>query len=138
MTTMSYKLTTAFFDSKGLKYLAREEDSAMLLLYGMKDNKRLDILINFDEDDRTAGLTTFGYLTFPEEKKAAMYELCSKMNGAYRWVKFYVDDENCEIRVRDDAVIQLDSCGEEIHELVGRLIEISEDAYPNFMKAIWS
>ena len=136
--TMSFKMTTAFFDSKGLKYLAREEDDTMLLLYNMKDNKRLDILINFDEGDSSAGLTTYGYLKFPEDKKAKMYELCSKMNGEYRWVKFFVDEETCEIKVRDDAVIQLDSCGEEIYELVGRLIQISEHAYPDFMKAIWS
>ena len=135
--TMSYKLTAAYFDSKGLKYMGHEEDDALLLFYGMESGNRLDILIHFDESETSAGLTTYNYVKFPAEKKADMYALCSKMNEEYRWVKFFVDEETCEIKVRDDAVIQLDSCGEEMYELTGRMIQICESAYKDFMKGVW-
>ena len=59
------------------------------------------------------------------------------MNQEYRWVKFYVDEKENSVTIADDAIIQLDSCGEEIFELMYRLADIADDVYPEFMKAIW-
>ena len=67
-----------------------------------------------------------------------MYELCSKMNNRFNWVKFFVDESDSTITLSDDAVIQLDSCGEEIIKLIQFMTLVADEAYPEFMKAIWS
>ena len=66
-----------------------------------------------------------------------MYEVCSKLNNEFRWIKFYVDERDNTITLADDAIVQLDTCGEEIWEIMVRLSDIADDAYPTIMKAIW-
>ena len=60
------------------------------------------------------------------------------MNSKYRWAKFYVDEEDNTITIEADAYIQLDSCGEEILNVVVKIVSIADLVYPEFMKAIWA
>ena len=60
------------------------------------------------------------------------------MNNRFNWVKFFVDESDSTITLSDDAVIQLDSCGEEIIKLIQFMTLVADEAYPEFMKAIWS
>lgn len=136
--SMSLTMTKAFLDSKGFKYKANDEKNIIETGFGgLKNKGTIKIILFFDEDDRTIAIRSFEFCTFPEDRKAAMYQACSEMNYKYRWTKFYVDDKANQITIADDAVIQLDSCGEEIFELMYRLADIADEAYPYFMKAIW-
>lgn len=133
------KLTAAYLDAQKFYYEADEENSFIMTgLGGLKNKGTMKVYILFDENERTVGLRSMDFVQFPAEKKAKMYEVCSKMNDAYRWAKFYVEEEKNTITVSDDAVVNLDSCGEELLELVHRICSIGDDTYPEFMKAIWS
>ena len=70
-------------------------------------------------------------------KLAAALVLCNEMNNTWRWVKFYIDRDG-DIRVQDDAVIDLSSVGDECDELVSRMVDIIDKAYPDFMRLKWS
>ena len=136
--SMSLTMTKAFLDSKGFKYQADEERNIINTGFGgLKNKGTIKIMLFFDNDDRVVAIRSFEFCTFPEDKKAAMYKACSEMNYKYRWTKFYVDEDANQITIADDAVIQLDSCGEEIFELMYRLADIADEAYPYLMKAIW-
>lgn len=136
--SMSLVMTKAFFDSKSFKYQADEERNLITTGFGgLKNKGSIKIMLFFDEDDHVVALRSFEFCAFPEAKKAEMYKACSELNYKYRWVKFYVDDAENQITIADDAVIQLDSCGEEIFELMCRLADIADEAYPYLMKAIW-
>ena len=131
------KLTMAFFDSKDLRYRASEKDNVIETSFSLDNKGSLRIIISFD-DDETVGIQSYDFCAFPEEKKPLMYKTCSLVNREYRWVKFYVDEKDNTITLEDDAVVQLDSCAEEVFELVLRMASIAEKAYPTFMKALWS
>lgn len=136
--SMTLKMVAAYLDSKQFHYRVEEERDIIRLGIGGLDNKgNLDIVLSFDDNDRTLGVRSFNYVTFPPAKKPTMYEVCSKMNDEYRWVKFYVDESDNTVTLADDAVVQLDSCGEEVFELIMRMAGIADGAYPNFMKEIW-
>lgn len=133
------RMTAAYFDSKGFKYQIEEDRDVMRISFGKLDNKDgLKILVFFDEDNRTVAIRSFDYVSFPESKIGNMYALCSKMNKNFRWVKFYVDEEDNTITISDDAVVMLDSVGDELYELVMRMTSIADTAYPEFMKAVWA
>lgn len=136
--SMALKMTEAFLDTKGFRYKADEENNVMRLgIGGLSMKGDVELVVFFDEDDTSIGIRSFDYCNFPEDKISKMYEVCSKMNQEYRWLKFYVNEQDHTVSLAIDAVIQLDSCGEEILELVMRLAGIADKAYPNFMKAIW-
>ena len=136
---IAIEMTKAFLDSKDLHYREISEGEVLSVEVGGLDNKgTLQIFIVFDDDNEAAALRVHDYVKVPENRLPAIFKVCNEMNAAYRWVKFYVDKEDNSITVEDDAIIQPESCGEEIFELLLRIADISNEAYPNFMKAIYS
>jgi hypothetical protein len=135
---MALKMTTAYLDSKNVKYTVVDEDSRVRVGYRVENRGNLDVIVIFDKSEDSVALRSFDFCKIPDTKKEAIYEVCSKMNMEYRWIKFFVDERDNTVTLSADAVIQLESCGEEILELVNRMVSIGDDAYPNFMKALWA
>ena len=135
---MALKMVSAYLDAKGVRYKTNESRNAIELGFKADNKEGIDLILFFDEDDGGMALRSFNYCKFPESKLANMYQLCSEMNKDYRWIKFYVDERDNTITLSDDAVIQLDSCGDEAWELIVRMVSIGDEAYPKFMKVLWS
>ncbi len=135
---MAAKVTAAYFDSEGLNYTMSEDGYAITTGFGLKTVEGIKILIVFDEGDHSAALRVYGIAKFPDEKKEKMYELVNSLNTQFRWIKFTIDAEDNTIDASDDAVIQLDSCGEEVMELCLRFASIVDKAYPEIMKSIFA
>lgn len=135
---MALTMTKAFLESKNFKHEAVEEKNYIRTgVGGLKNKGNINITIFFDDNDRTVAVRSFEYCSFPAEKKSAMYEICSKLNYEYRWIKFYVEESDNTIALADDVIVQLDTCGDEIWEIIVRLSSIADEAYPQIMKAIW-
>ena len=92
----------------------------------------------FLEDDTHVHLRGINFVKIPENAFEKMYKLVNDINNLYNWVKFIVDVEHETIVARIDAVIHLDSCGEECYELMVSMLNVVEQAYPKIMKAIWA
>ena len=96
------------------------------------------IFVIFDKDgDNIVAFDGYGLGHVDGNKLAAALVLCNEMNNTWRWVKFYIDRDG-DIRVQDDAVIDLSSVGDECDELVSRMVDIIDKAYPDFMRLKWS
>ena len=74
---------------------------------------------------------------FTEDTRAKALEACNAMNSKFRWVKFYAG-KDMEITVQLDAILNEETCGKEVMELVLRMVGIVDKAYPEFMKARWA
>jgi len=132
------QVTMAHFDAKGLKYRQLDDEAMRVTIGGVPKIGDVDIIVIFGEDETDAALRCFNVCSFDKSKIEALYKACSVMNKKYRWVKFYVDEEREVIVAEDDAVIQLDGCGEEVEELVFRMLDVVKNAYPEFMRAIYA
>lgn len=136
-----FKLTTAYFDSQDIPYEVLEEsDETAFLIQSQMNN--LDTMIVcaqfFDDDDNSVQIYSCDYCKIPENKVSDMYEICSGLNKKYRWVKFFVNEENGFIIAESDAVVDLETVGERVYELIGLMYGICDEAYPEFMRAIWA
>ena len=94
------------------------------------------VFFKFNEDDDHVHLEGMRFVKVPEDKFDAMYKVLNECNDQYTHIKFVLDVEKGELNARDDAVIQLDSCGAECFELMYRMLKVVEDAYPKFMKVV--
>ena len=138
MANMAARMTGAFFDSKGLSYEVLGNDGEVIRAgFAMDNREGIRVLMFFDDDSTGVKIRAFDLVKFPPNKKEAMYKICNEMNSTYRWIKFFVDEKDNTIVAEDDAVIQLDSCGEEVFRCCLQLVSIADDAYPEFMKYIW-
>ena len=139
MENMAAKVTAAYFGTQDLHYERVGEDGEALVCgFAMKNLEGVRMLLVFDENSEGVKIRTINYVKVPEEKKAKVYKTCSELNSNFRWAKFYVDEEENSVVVQDDAVIQLDSCGQEVFRCCLQLVGIADLAYPMLMKAIFS
>ena len=130
------ELVKEYFDQKGLKY--REHEKGFLTVDFSVDNiKDLTIIVDFDDDNMKAELVSFSIGEFDQEKFAQGLIVCNACNAKFRWTKFYIDDDN-HICVRADAILDEATCGEECMEVLLRMVNIIDEAYPDFMKARWA
>ena len=61
-----------------------------------------------------------------------------ELTGGLYFGDRFTKEEDGELVAEEDAVIQLDSCGEEAFELMIRMTQIIEEAYPMVMKELWA
>lgn len=139
MANMAAKVVGAYFDAKGVKYEVIDEDGAVLKLgFSMDNRDGIRLIVRFDGDSEGVSVKAYDLAKFQEDKKQKMFEVCNKLNAQYRWVKFYVDESDNTITVEEDAVIQLDSCGEEVYQCCYQVVAIADEAYPEIMRAIFA
>ena len=133
------QIAVAYLQSQDIKCKVLDRGDAFRVGFsGFKNLQNMEIIVIFDDNNRTMGLRSYSYMKVPEGKLPQIYAVCSKMNQEFRWVKFYVDDKDSTVTLADDAVIDASNCGPEIYELIMRMAGIADDAYPEFMKAVWA
>ena len=136
MGSMAAKIVSQYFENQDTSANVVDED--VLRIGWNFEGGSIDIFFQFDEADEHVHIEGFNFIRVPEEKYDSMYKVLNEMNDKYNHVKFVLDTEGGQLNARDDAVIQLDSCGEECFELMIRMVQIVQDAYPYFMKAMWA
>ena len=131
------KVVSAFFDTKDLKHeLTGENESVIMTGFGGKENVGSVGLVLFFDEERTVHFTTKDFVHVPQNRMDAIYPLLNELNKRYRWAKFTVDDEG-DIFAETNGVLDLDTCGDECIEIILRLVDIVDDAYPSIMKGIY-
>lgn len=136
--SIGLRMIASHLEAKGYHYRVKEDRNAIEMGFNTDNKDSMDIVIIVDDDDESIGIRSFNYVKFPVSKIDAIYKACSQMSRKYRWIKFYVDESDNTVTLAVDAVIQLETAGAEALELSGRMITIGDEAYPEFMKIIWS
>ena len=90
----------------------------------------------FDLDGESAQLITSPIANTPGEKTAKMLLVLNECNHKFRWVKFYLDNDN-DVVANGDVIFDEQNVGDACIELVMRTASIIDDAYPEIMKGIW-
>ena len=137
MANTAAKLFMAFLESQEVHGSFVDENQAVVRVGWNLENTKISILFFFGDDGKDVHLIGGGFCKAPENKKDAVLRAINDCNNNFRWVKFVLK-ENGDIEAEDDAVVQLDSCADECFELMLRMCNIVDKAYPSFMKALWS
>ena len=136
MNSVAAKVTAAYFESRNIDYMISEDGSMLTTQFELENMDGFNMFIRFDDGDHTVHLKTSSIITFPETKIGEMFALANALNCRFRWIKFVVDGKNNSLIAEDDAVIQLDSCGEEVFECSRNFAKIVDTTYPIIMDII--
>ncbi len=77
------------------------------------------------------------YERISEDKFAEALVACNDLNRQYKWVSYYIDDDN-DIVIKNNAILTPETAGEVAFELLVRMITIADEAKPTLMKAIYA
>lgn len=136
--TVDYKsLFMHYLNQKGVRYDDLGEHRVRVT-YNGENIPSLSVYLFFDKAGKNyVALDSWGIAKFSDEKMPAGLVTCNSLNAKYRWVKFYIDSES-DVRCQADIVIEPETAGEECHELVIRIVDIVDEAYPEIMRALWA
>ena len=129
-------LVKSYLDQKGVKYREPKDELLHVVYRGDKLNE-IGIIIDFQSEGNRAQFMCFSIGKYEQDQYAKGLIACNACNAKYRWVKFYLDNDNNTV-VQADAILDEANCGEEVFELIQRMVGIIDETYPVFMKAHWS
>ena len=96
------------------------------------------IIVGFGEADSVRPwIKSWSIGTFEGDKYGKALVVCNSMNDKFRWAKFFLNSDK-DVVVQEDAVVEEATAGEELFELIVRMLNIMDEAYPEFMKARWA
>ena len=134
----NYKnLYMRFMDRNNIKYTDVKENVVKVVYTG--DNlKTIPVFVFFDADgEPPVSFKCWEIANFKDEKMAGGVIACNQLNKEYRWVKFYLDDDS-DVVAQIDAYVDEETCGSECASLVKRMVNIVDEGYPTFMRAMWA
>lgn len=130
------KLYMKHMDSVGIKY-TDVDDFVVRVSYYCDNMDSIDVYVLFnDEGKNLVKLVSWTILTATTDDALAGGILaCNEMNNTYRWTKFYIDSDN-DLDAQIDCIVDEYTVGEELVDLVERIVSIADDAYPTFAAAM--
>ena len=119
-----------YLDEKKVRYTYKPLEKSELISVGYEgDNmKDMDFLFFFDKDGESVSVKCFSIFQFGSNDLARGIVCSNKLNNKYRWIKFYIDEDN-EAAASIDAVITERSAGPVCFELLVRMLDIVDEAY---------
>ena len=129
------------FAERGLKFdhVSDYEKPMIVLSFGGGDFSYTHVAIHliFDEDGQSAQVVTSPIASVPAEKTAKLLLTLNECNHKFRWVKFYLDEDN-DVVADADVLFDEQNVGDACVEIVMRTASIIDDAYAEIMKGVWA
>jgi len=91
----------------------------------------------FDKKGKDVNISSYSIARVPKEKINKMLEKINALNRKYRWINFYIDDDN-DISASYDAIVNDDTAAEICMEHFYYFYNIIDEIYEEIMKTIWS
>ena len=114
----------------------KELDDTRITLGMSGDNaKSVNYIVTFDESGESVSIMGMNIACF-NDKIAEGLVTINRLNKEYRWIKFVIDEDS-DLLSFTDAVIEPNTAGKEILEIIGRNFHIIDEAYPEIMREIW-
>lgn len=129
------KAFTDYLDGRNVKYKTFDENTLTVTYVG-ENAPEIEVMFIFGNENHDVAVRCWSVAKVPPEKLTKAYELCSKLNNKWRWMKFCVDSDD-EITAQNDAIINLSTAGAECFELLARCVDIVDRSYPEIMAMIW-
>ena len=128
------ELFVADLSSKNLHFDSYDSNDASIVKFPY-DNRTTTCVFKGEDGTYLSIYTVFERV--PEDKYADVLIVCNSLNAKYKWLKFYIDEDN-DIMVEDDAILTVATAAEECFELLMRRLNIMNESKPEVMRAIYS
>lgn len=139
MFKASQMIYDALRQRNGLKVFTEETDSSsrVWLQFGIKNGGSYRIQFISTDDDCDVAVRIFDLISIDPEKIGKILTVINELNCKYRYTKFTLTKDN-NINVEYDYPVSGKHPEESAVEIVIRMTQIVDDAYPELMHAMWS
>lgn len=138
MANQALESFAAYMEVKDIKVSVIDADEGVCRVGLRLDNTQISIFLVFNEEQKDVHFIGREFIKIPEDKTDIALKLCNESNKKFRWIKFVLDYDENEVIALCDAYVEESTLAEECYEIIGRMVGIVDEAYPDFMKAIWA
>ena len=124
-----------YLDSKNYHYSSREDNDGDVIVDFPYSGKVAKLV--FSGDDGEYASLYMQYEHVPEDKRMKLIEVCNDLNCRFKWVTFFVDQDQ-DLMLQVDAKLSADTAADETMELMARMFNIADKAKSDIMKAIYA
>ena len=130
---------TTALDQRDIKYTEVQNANIPTLRigYSLENINHIDVYFWFDDDGETMHFGSGVIAHVPDNKTDVALQAINTANVNYRWLTFFLDKDN-DIVASGDQILAPNVVGDTCFELLQRTLNICNEAYSNFMKAIWT
>lgn len=129
-------------DEKNIKYkLGSPTESGkdtMTVTYGGENMSSIRCSFYFSDDGEDVAIRVFDIVKVPENKVNAMIHVVNALNNRFRFAKFCLYTKDNTVQAEMDGAFRSHDVGEIVLEMMVRMVDICDKAYPDLMKALWS
>lgn len=127
-----------FFSEKDVHFSVQENDeSSRIVASAVVDYTSFTAYFISSDDSNDVSVRVPHYVRFKSQNRRDMLRIANRMNDKYRFVKFTVNDDAESVTIEYDFAEKTENIGPAAEELFRRVMQIAEEAYPEFMRAIW-
>ncbi len=108
--------------------------------YGIENGSTITIKVFSQDDDNDVAVRVYGILhNVAEERIPKIMKVINQCNQKFRYFKFVMNDDN-DVSVEYDFPVEASdyTLGQEVVEILMRMMHVLDECYPVLMRAIWS
>lgn len=126
------------FEEKDIRFRVQElEEGARIIADVIVDYTSFSVVYITEEEGNDIAVRVPHFVRFLEKEYADMLRVTNEMNEKYRFCKFSVNRELSSVSIEYDFPEHTENIGEACVEIFQRMMQIAEEAFPHFMRAIW-
>lgn len=127
------------FEEKNIRFRVQEsEESTRIIADVIVDYTSFSVVYITDSDDNDVAVRVPHYVRFLEKNRAEVLRVCNEMNVKYRFCKFSLNDSVGSVTMEYDLPTHTENIGDAAVEIFQRVMQIAEEAFPYYMRAIWA
>lgn len=107
----------------------RENSSAVIAGFNMKTGNQMQVFF-ISAADNDAAVRVFQFFQTPAGKQSEALRVCNRLNRDFRFAKFVLEDDGW-VGIQMDMPTEAKPIGQVCLELLMRLLNIAEEAYPS-------
>ena len=126
------------FNEKDVHFQVQEnDDSNRIIASVVVDYTSFTVYFISSDETNDISVRVPHFVRFKENNRRDMLRIANRMNDKYRFVKFTVSDESEAVTIEYDFPEKTENIGPAAEEVFRRVMQIAEEAFPEFMRAIW-
>ena len=139
MYKMTREIYNALTKDGNLKVFTDETDtsSQVWLQFGLTNGGSYRIRFISRDDDNDVAVRVFELISVEESRQSKILPVINELNSDYRFFKFILDKDG-DVNVEYDYFLDCPNPAASARELVIRISNIVDEAYPKLMRALWA
>lgn len=138
----SIRLIMQEMDKVNMHYNVEDMEDVNILSagYGIENGPTITIKVFSQDDDNDVAVRVYGILhNVAEERIPKIMKVINQCNQKFRYFKFVMNDDN-DVSVEYDFPVEASdyTLGQEVVEILMRMMHVLDECYPVLMRAIWS